>query len=74
VAAVLLAFRLAVWPPWGSTVDHAALGFGLIALVAALHMLALLPPGRYAVESAAWIATVVGAFVLIVLLLPAGGD
>ena len=75
VVTVLYAIRLALWPtPWGSVGDYAGWGFGLIALVAALHALALLFPGRYAVEGAAWTATVILFFVLLVLFAPAGGN
>lgn len=74
IAAVLLGVRLALGQPnWGSTAENALWGFGLLALVAALHLAAVRMPRRYAVEGAAWVATIIAAVALVVLLIPGGG-
>lgn len=74
IAAVLLAVRLALGQPnWGSTAENALWGFGLLALVASLHVAAVRMPGRYAVEGTAWVTTIIVALALVVLLIPGGG-
>ena len=74
VAAVLLSVRLVLWQPhWGSTAGHAVWGFGLLALAGALHLTAVRMPDRYALEGTAWVATIIAGFVLVILLIPAGG-
>jgi hypothetical protein len=71
--AVLYAIRLAAWPtPWGTVTQYAGWGFGLIALVAAAHCLAMLFP-RYDFDALAWALTIVVGGLLLVLLAPSGG-
>jgi hypothetical protein len=75
VAAVLLVVRLVVAPPaWGTTTELALWGFGLLAFATVMHVIALRFPGHYAVEGAAWVATIVVGFVIVVLLIPVGGN
>lgn len=74
VAAALLGLRLIFWQPaWGSTAGNALWGFGLPLAAGALHLAAVRMPGRYAIEGAAWVATIIVGFVIVVLLIPAGG-
>jgi hypothetical protein len=75
IGAAMLGVRLALAPPVsGSMTTFALAGFGLLAFAAILHLVALRFPGRYAVEGAAWVATVIVGFALIPLLIPAGGN
>jgi hypothetical protein len=76
IAAVAAAYglRLAKWPtPWGSVLDYAGWGFGLLALAAAAHCMALLCR-KYELDTVAWVITVVVAGIMVVLFAPAGGE
>jgi hypothetical protein len=60
---VLLVIRLTVAPGAAQIpADLTAAGFGLIVIAGTLHALALRWPHRYAVNGAAWVATVVAFF------------
>lgn len=56
----------------GERSQYAGWGFGLTALVAAAHCLAMLIP-RYDLDALAWALTIVVGGILLVLLAPGGG-
>ena len=72
--ALLLGVRLLFFgTPWGSTLEYAAWGFGLLGAAALVHLLALRLPERYAVDGAAWALTILAGSLLTVMIL-AGGN
>jgi hypothetical protein len=50
----------------------ASVGFGFIAVAAALHAMALRWPHRYALNGSAWVATVVTLFGIVTIVIGAG--
>ena len=72
LAAALVAFGLTRRPWVADLARTAVIGFGLVALPAALHALALRFPRRYAVDGFAWVLTAVAVLVALVFAMAGG--
>jgi hypothetical protein len=70
---VLLAIRLIAVPGAAQIpMGFAGAGFGLVLIAGTLHMLALRWPHRYAVNGAAWVATVSAFFGVFAIAIGSG--